>query len=88
MNWLAAGLVALVLGTSHYLDWPSEIEAAQDAVAAYKAAKTDQERQQRFEAAVQQLCGENAGWRLLDDGAVLFEMSSCFLKRPLRCVGD
>lgn len=76
MNWLAAGLVALVLGTSHYLDWPSEIEAAQDAVAAYKSAKTEQERQQRFEAAVQQLCGENAGWRLLDDGAV-----QCFTKR-------
>jgi hypothetical protein len=76
MNWVAAGLVALVLGTSHYLDWPGEIEAAQDAVAAYKAAKTDQERQQRFEAAVQQLCGENAGWKLLDNNSV-----QCFTKR-------
>lgn len=76
MNWLAAGLVALVLGTSHYLDWPSELEAAQDAVAAYKSAKTDQERQQRFEAAVQQLCGENAGWKLLDNNSV-----QCFTKR-------
>jgi len=76
MNWLAAAIIALVLGTSHYLDWPSEIEAAQDAVAAYKAAKTDQERQERFEAAVQQLCGENAGWRLLADGSV-----QCFTKR-------
>ena len=76
MNWLAAALVALVLATSHYLDWPSEIEAAQDAVAAYKAAKTDQERQQRFEAAAQQMCGENAGWRLLADGAV-----QCFTHR-------
>ena len=76
MNWLAAGLVALVLGTSHYLDWPREIEAAQDAVAAYKAAKTDQERQQRFEAAVQQLCGENAGWKMLDDKSI-----QCFTHR-------
>ena len=76
MNWLAAALLALVLGTSHYLDWPSEIEAAQDAVAAYKSAKTDQERQQRFEAAVQQLCGENAGWKLLDNNSV-----QCFTKR-------
>ena len=76
MNWLAAALVALVLGTSHYLDWPSEIEAAQDAIAAYKAAKTDQERQQRFEAAAQQMCGENAGWRLLADNVV-----QCFTHR-------
>ncbi len=70
MNWVAAALVALVLGTSHYLDWPAEIEAAQDAVAAYKAAKTEQERQQRFEAAAQQLCGENAGWKMLEDGVI------------------
>lgn len=76
MNWVAAMLVALVLGTSHYLDWPSEIQAAQDVVAAYKAAKTEQERQQRFEAAAQQMCGENAGWRLLADGAV-----QCFTHR-------
>ena len=76
MNWLAAGLVALVLGTSHYLDWPSEIEATQDAVAAYKTAKTEQERQARFEAAAQQLCGENAGWRLLADKTV-----QCFTHR-------
>lgn len=76
MNWVAAGLVALVLSTSHYLDWPSEIEAAQDAVAAYKAAKTEQERQARFEAAAQQMCGDNAGWKLLDSGSV-----QCFTKR-------
>ena len=79
MNWLAAALVALVLGTSHYLDWPGEIEAAQDAVAAYKAAKTEQERQARFEAAAQQLCGENAGWRLLADGNV-----QCFTHRGFK----
>ena len=53
MNWLAAALIALVLGTSHYLDWPSEFEAAQDAAAAYRAARTEQERQQRYESAAQ-----------------------------------
>ena len=76
INWALAVATALVLSTAYLLDGPSEIEAAQDAVAAYKAAKTDQERQERFEAAVQQLCGENAGWRLLHDGAV-----QCFTKR-------
>ena len=79
MNWVAAALVALVLGTSHYLDWPSEFEAAQDAAAAYRAARTEQERQQRFEAAVQAMCGENAGWKLLDDGSI-----QCFPHRGFK----
>jgi len=80
MNWLAAALVALVLGTSHYLDWPSEFEAAQDAAAAYRAARTEQERQQRFEAAAQAMCGgENATWKLLENGSV-----QCVTKRGYR----
>jgi len=79
MNWLAAALIALVLGTSHYLDWPSEFEAAQDAAAAYRAARTEQERQQRFEAAAQAMCGENAAWKLLDDGSI-----QCFTHRGFK----
>jgi hypothetical protein len=79
MNWLAAGLLIVVLGTAYYLDWPSEIEAAQDAVSAYKSAKTEQERQDRFDAAAQALCGENAAWRLLSDGAV-----QCFTHRGFK----
>ena len=79
MNWLAATLIALVLGTSHYLDWPSEFEAAQDAAAAYRDARTEQERQARFEAAAQAMCGENAAWKLLADGSV-----QCFTHRGFK----
>ena len=54
MNWLAAGLVALVLSAAYLLDGPSEHDARVDTV----------------EEKIQRLCGENAGWRLLSDNAV------------------
>jgi len=54
MNWLAAGLIALVMSTAYLLDGPSEDEARIDTV----------------EEKIQRLCGENAGWKLLGDGSV------------------
>lgn len=60
MNWLAAALMALVLSAAYLLDGPSEHEARVDTV----------------EEKIQRLCGENAGWRLLADGAV-----QCFTHR-------
>ena len=60
MNWLAAGLVALVMSAAYLLDGPSEHDARVDTA----------------EEKIQKMCGENAGWRLLDDGAV-----QCFTKR-------
>ena len=60
MNWVAAGLIALVMSAAYLLDGPSEHDARIDTV----------------EEKIQKLCGENAGWKLLDDGAV-----QCFTKR-------
>ena len=54
MNWLAAGLIALVMSAAYLLDGPSEHEARVDTV----------------EEKIQKLCGENAGWKLLGDGSV------------------
>ena len=54
MNWVAAGLIALVMSTAYLLDGPSEHEAQVDTV----------------EEKIQKLCGENAGWKLLADGSV------------------
>ena len=54
MNWLAAGLIALVMSAAYLLDGPSEDEAKVDTV----------------EEKIQKLCGENAGWKLLGDGSV------------------
>jgi len=54
MNWLAAGLIALVMSTAYLLDGPSEHEARVDTV----------------EEKIQKLCGENAAWKLLADGSI------------------
>ena len=60
MNWLAAGLVALVMSTAYLLDGPSEHEARVDTV----------------EEKIQRMCGENAGWKMLDDKSI-----QCFTHR-------
>ena len=54
MNWLAAGLIALVMSTAYLLDGPSEHDARVDTA----------------EEKIQRMCGENAGWKMLDDGSV------------------
>ena len=63
MNWLAAGLVALVMSAAYLLDGPGEHEARVD---------TTEEK-------IQKLCGENAGWKLLEDGSV-----QCFTHRGFK----
>ena len=60
MNWVAAGLIALVMSTAYLLDGPSEHDARVDTA----------------EEKIQKLCGENAGWKLLDDGSI-----QCFTHR-------
>ena len=54
MNWLAAGLIALVMSAAYLLDGPSDHEARVDTA----------------EEKIQKMCGENAGWKLLDDGSI------------------
>jgi len=63
MNWLAAGLVALVMSAAYLLDGPSEHDARVDTA----------------EELIQKLCGENAAWKLLDDGSV-----QCFTHRGFK----
>ena len=63
MNWLVAGLIALVMSAVYLLDGPSEHDARVDTV----------------EEKIQKLCGESAGWKLLDDGSV-----QCFTHRGLK----
>lgn len=54
LNWLAAALVAIAMSTAYLLDGPSEHEARVDTV----------------EDKIQKLCGENAGFKMLEDGSV------------------
>ena len=76
INWTLAVAVAVVLSTAYLLDGPSEIQAAIDAAADAKATQAEQRAQARFEKAAQAMCGENAGWTKLENGAV-----QCFTKR-------
>jgi hypothetical protein len=76
INWTLAVAVALVLSTGYLLDGPSDHQAAIDAAADAKATQREQAQQARFEKAAQQMCGENAGWTQLENGAV-----QCFTKR-------
>ena len=54
MNWLAAGLVALVMSAAYLLDGPSEHDARVDTA----------------EEKIQRLCGENSAWKLLENGSI------------------
>lgn len=54
MNWLTAGLVALVMSAAYLLDGPSEHDARVDTA----------------EEKIQKMCGENAVWKLLEDGSM------------------
>jgi hypothetical protein len=76
INWTLAALAALVLSTAYLLDGPSDHQAALDAAADVKATQREQAALARFERAAQAMCGNNAGWKLLDSGSV-----QCFTKR-------
>jgi hypothetical protein len=80
INWTLAVATALVLSTAYLLDGPSDHQAAIDAAADAKATQREQAALARFEKAAQAMCGgENATWRLLDNGSV-----QCFTKRGFR----
>ena len=76
INWTLAVAVAVVLSTAYLLDGPSDHQAAMDAAADAKATQAEQRAQARFEKAAQAMCGDNAGWTKLENGAV-----QCFTKR-------
>lgn len=76
INWTMAVAVAAVLSTAYLLDGPSDHQAALDAAADVKATQREQAALARFEKAAQQMCGDNAGWTRLENGAV-----QCFTKR-------
>ena len=76
INWALVVAMAVVLSTAYLLDGPSDHQAALDAAADVRATQAEQRAQARFERAAQAMCGDNAGWKLLDSGSV-----QCFTKR-------
>lgn len=78
-NWLGALALAIILGTSHYLDYPSELEAAMAASKATADAQDQAQQRERFQRSAQRACGDNAAFTLLDETTV-----QCFTKRGKR----
>lgn len=69
--YIGAVVIALALAyVGPRLDEATAVH--EDAISAQQAAQ----QRARFERAAQAMCGENAGWRELDDGRV-----ACFTKR-------
>lgn len=80
INWTLAVLTALVLSTAYLLDGPSDYQAAVDSAANARATQLEQLAMEKFSRAAQAMCGgENASWKLLDNGSV-----QCFTKRGYR----
>lgn len=74
---ISAAVMAFILSSSHLLDdvrseYTERVDTMQASIDAEKAAQ----RQARFERAARSMCGQNGGWKLLDDGAV-----QCFTHR-------
>ena len=78
-NWLGALAMAIILGTSHYLDYPSELEAAMAASKATADAQHQAQQRDNFQRSAQRACGENAHFQILDANTV-----QCFTKRGKR----
>jgi len=76
INWGLAVAVAAMLSTAYLLDGPSDHQAASDAASDAKATQREQAALARFEKAAQAMCGDNAGWTQLENGAV-----QCLTKR-------
>lgn len=68
LNWLAAALLCLILGSANLLDGPDdhsfEVAQAQELEALQRAEGA----RLRYEQTAQRICGANTGWVELPDG--------------------
>lgn len=68
--WLAGITLALVIGCAHYLDDIPDHRAEWDQAVDLQAAIVASIDQQKFDRAAQALCGPQAAWAQMPDGAV------------------
>ena len=69
-HWLAAALLSLLLGSAYRLDAPTDHNTEMAQAQALEDAIKSEAADARFERAVAELCGENAGHKPLEDGAI------------------
>lgn len=70
INVLLALALAALLSTAHLLDGPDDIATAQAQALSLQDAINTQSAETRLLQFVAHICGQNAGFKLLDDGAV------------------
>ena len=76
-NWLLACALALLLA---WFGPAIDDHGAEQALAGeLEAAQAQARAQDRYERAVQQLCGDNAAWMQLEGGAI-----QCYTRRGLK----
>lgn len=82
IEWLLAGLVALVLSSAYLLDGPSELDALRDGAASSQDVQQAADTLIRFAAAASKACGgENSAYVLIDDHTV-----QCATKRGYKTI--
>ena len=79
INWAAALLIVAIYAAMQTLDGPSDHQAQADQFADLQAIAKAEAAQQRMASAAQAMCGDNAGWQLVDATTV-----QCTTKRGHR----
>ena len=69
-NWTLATVLAALLSTAHLLDGPADHAAEQAQLVSLQDAIKTEAAEARFTRAAARICGENAGFRQLDETTV------------------
>lgn len=78
-NWALALAIVALYAAMQTLDGPSDHQAQADQLADLQAIAKAEAAQQRMASAAQAMCGDNAGWQLVDATTV-----QCTTKRGHR----
>ena len=78
-NWALALLIIAIYALMAHLDGPSDHQAQTDQLSNLQAIAHQEAAQQRMAIAAQAMCGDNAGWQLVDATTV-----QCTTKRGFK----
>jgi len=79
INWAIALAIVAIYTLMAHLDGPSDYQAQADQLANLQDIAKTEAAQQRMATAAQAMCGENAGWQMVDETTI-----QCTTKRGHR----
>ena len=79
-NWALALLIIAIYALMAQLDGPSDHQAQADQLSNLQAIAATEAAQQRMATAAQAMCGDNAGWQLVDNATTV----QCTTKRGFK----